>query len=131
MSNKPTTFFAPELIIPSGVMQLDFYHKAFNAVELRRFSNDDGSIHVSEMEIDGALFHFHEERPANGNITPQSANGVTTIIGLMVQDMDAVMERAVAAGATVKSPAQSYDYGYRQGTIIDPFGHYWQIEMVI
>lgn len=131
MSNRPATFFAPELIIPSGVMQLDFYHKAFGAVELRRFSNDDGSIHVSEMEIDGALFHFHEERPASGSITPASCNGVTTIIGLMVQNMDAVMASAIAAGATVASPAQSYEYGYRQGTIIDPFGHRWQIEMVI
>ncbi len=131
MSNRPTTFFAPELIIPSGVMQLDFYHKAFGAVELRRFSNDDGSIHVSEMEIDGALFHFHEERPNSGHITPANAGGVTTIIGLMVQDVDAIMESAIAAGATVASPAQSYDYGYRQGSIIDPFGHHWQIEMVI
>lgn len=131
MNESPKTFFAPELIIKSGVMELDFYKNAFGAVELRRFSNDDGSIHVSEMSIDGALFHFHEENPAKGNLSPEQAGGVTTILGLMVADVDAVMARALAAGASLRSPAQSYDYGYRQGTIVDPFGHHWQIEMVI
>jgi PhnB protein len=48
-----------------------------------------------------------------------------------VQDVDAVMSKAIAAGATVISPAQSYDYGYRQGDIKDPFGHCWMIEMRI
>jgi len=131
MEGSRKTFFAPELIIKSGVMELDFYQNAFGAVELRRFSNDDGSIHVSEMTIDGNLFHFHEERPAKGNIDPVRAGGVTTIIGLFVPDVDAVMARAVAAGARVTSPAQDYEYGYRQGSIVDPFGHAWQIETAI
>lgn len=131
MNESPKTFFAPQLLINSGVMELDFYKNAFGAVELRRFSNDDGSIHVSEMTIDGALFHFHEERPANGSLCPEKAHGVTTIIGLMVADVDAVMARAKAAGAKERSPAQSYDYGYRQAEIEDPFGHVWLIEMVI
>jgi len=131
MKESPKTFFAPELLINSGVMELDFYKNAFGAVELRRFSNDDGSIHVSEMTIDGALFHFHEERPDAGHLSPEHAKGITTIIGLMVADVDAMMTRALAAGATLRSPAQSYDYGYRQGQVIDPFGHVWQIEMVI
>jgi PhnB protein len=131
MNQSPTTFFAPELLIPNGVMELDFYKNAFGAVELRRFSNDDGSIHVSEMTIDGALFHFHEENPAKRNLSPERAGGVTTILGLFVADVDAVMARALAAGAIEQSPVQSYDYGYRQGSLVDPFGHVWQIEMVI
>jgi PhnB protein len=49
----------------------------------------------------------------------------------MVADMDAVMARAVTAGARITSPAQSYDYGYRQGEVMDPLGHRWLIEMVI
>jgi PhnB protein len=53
------------------------------------------------------------------------------LIGLFVPDADAVMKKAVAAGASVLSPAQSYDYGYRQGEIIDPFGHVWMIEQKI
>ncbi|HEY4109542.1 VOC family protein [Puia sp.] len=128
MNESPKTFFAPQLIIKSGVMELDFYIHAFGAVELRRFSNDDGSIHVSEMTIDGNLFHFHEERQSKGNIDPERAGGVTTIIGLFVPDVDAVMGRAVAAGARITSPAQDYEYGYRQGSLVDPFGHEWLIE---
>ena len=131
MSNIANTRFVPQLIINSGVMELDFYGKAFNAIELRRFSNDDGSIHVAELSIDGALFHFHEERPATGSFSPATHNGVTTIIGLMVADVDSLMASAVAAGARLVSPAQDYDYGYRQGHIEDPFGHYWIIEKVI
>jgi PhnB protein len=52
-------------------------------------------------------------------------------MGLMVADPDSVIEKAIAAGATVISPMQDYDYGYRQGDIRDPFGHQWMIEKVI
>jgi PhnB protein len=131
MKNIPKTAFVPMLLIKSGTMELTFYKKAFDATELRRWSNDDGSIHVAEMSIDGAMFHFHEEKPDSGNFSPERANGVTTIIGLMVDDVDTIMARALAAGARESSPAQDYDYGYRQGEVIDPFGHRWLIEKVI
>jgi PhnB protein len=49
-------------------------------------------------------------------------------VGLFVDDVDAVMAKALQAGATITSPAQDYFYGYRQGGFIDPFGHQWQIE---
>jgi PhnB protein len=131
MKEPAKTFFAPQLMIKSGVMELDFYKQAFGAVELRRFNNDDGSIHVSEMTIDGNLFHFHEEKPSAGHLAPEDAKGITTLIGLFVPDVDVVMERATAAGAIITNPAQDYDYGYRQGSFVDPFGHQWLIEKVI
>jgi len=127
----PATTFVPMLAMKSGIMELDFYKNAFGAIELRRWSNDDGSIHVAEMSIAGAMFHFHEENPANGKYSPQSINGITTTIGLMVTDVDPVMARALAAGARLLSPAQDYDYGYRQGEIMDPLGHRWVIEKAI
>jgi PhnB protein len=129
MSKTPT--FAPQLYIPNGVTNVDFYIKAFGATELRRFSNDDGSIHVSELSIDGAIFHLHEETRNPASFSPERNNGTTTTIGLFVSDVDAFINRAVAAGAEVLSPAQDYDYGYRQGDIKDPFGHVWMIEMAI
>ncbi|HMH34334.1 MAG TPA: VOC family protein [Puia sp.] len=131
MKDARKTAFVPQLAIPHGTMDLDFYKKAFGTVETKHITNDDGSIHVSEMFIDGAMFHFHEESYNGTTFPPGKYNGVTTTIGLMVADMDAVMARAVAAGARVTSPAQSYDYGYRQGSIMDPLGHHWIIEMVI
>ena len=121
--------FAPELIIPHGIFQMDFYVAAFGAVVLRQFLNDDGTIHVSEMTIDGALFHFHEE--GSGTFPPSRHEGTTVILGLMVSDVDVYMARALAAGAILTSPATDYPYGYRQGSVIDPFGHRWQIEQVI
>lgn len=128
MQANNVTTFAPQLFIESGVRDISFYQKAFGAIELRRFSNEDGSIHVAELSIDGALFHLHEEKPRAGHLSPQKINGTTALIGLFVSDVDAVMNKAVEAGAKIVSPAQSYDYGYRQGNIQDPFGHVWMIE---
>lgn len=124
-------FFAPELYIRNGATDVDFYKKAFGAIELRRFSNDDGTIHVSELSIDGALFHLHEVMTRSDQFSPEKNNGTTVLIGLFVEDVDAVMASAVAAGAKITSPAKSYEYGYRQGQLVDPFGHHWMIEMRI
>jgi len=129
MSTKPT--FAPQLVIPNGVTDVSFYTKAFNAVELRRFSNDDGSVHVSEFSIDGTLFHLHEETNNNKAFAPKEKGATTVTIGLFVDDVQGTIAQAEKAGAIVKSPAQDYDYGYRQGEIIDPFGHHWLIEKAI
>lgn len=124
---KPKTFFAPELTIENGVRDVDFYKKAFGAIEIRRFSNDDGSIHVAEMEIDGALFHLHEVTNMY-NSSPMRVAGTTVTIGLFVNDVDAVVASALEAGATLKSPAKDYFYGYRQAQIVDPHGHRWQVQ---
>ncbi len=131
MPDSTKTFFAPELYIPHGVKDVTFYTKAFGAVELRRFSNDDGTIHVVELSIDGALFHLHEETARLNAVSPSRNNGTTTIIGLFVSDVQAVMNQAVAAGAIEISATQDYDYGYRQGQVKDPFGHIWMIEKKI
>lgn len=88
-------------------------------------------MHVSELEIGGAIFHIHEEKPSARRYSPALCGGTSTIMGIMVADPDAVMKNPIAAGATVVSPMQDYDYGYRQGDIRDPFGHLWMIEKVI
>jgi hypothetical protein len=67
--SKP--YFAPQLFIKSGVTNIDFYTQAFGAVELRRFSNDDGSIHVSELSIDFMKKPPAPTRSAPKNITAQ------------------------------------------------------------
>ncbi|WP_256464080.1 VOC family protein [Dyadobacter chenwenxiniae] len=110
---------------------VDFYIQAFGAIELRRVSNSDGSIHVSELSIGGAIFHLHEETADPKAFCPKRHDGTTVTIGLFVADVDAVMNQASAAGGEVISPAQDYDYGYRQGKIRDPFGHIWMIEAEI
>ena len=130
-ANDNKVFFAPELFINNGVKDISFYANAFGASELRRFSNDDGSIHVSELSIDGAMFHLHEITTKQYFFSPDKNDGTTTCIGLFVSDVDEVMSKAIKAGAVEISPAQDYEYGYRQGKIKDPFGHYWQIQKKI
>ena len=125
------TFFAPHLTLRNVLAGIEYYKNAFGAVELRRWSNPDGSVHVAEMEIDGALFHLHEEVPASGEFSPETLKGTTSLIGLFVTDPDAMIERAVGAGGRETNPVQDYDYGYRQGTVVDPFGHQWLIQKKI
>jgi PhnB protein len=122
------TFFAPHLALRNVLAGITFYQKAFGALELRRWSNDDGSVHVAEMGLDGALFHLHEEVLRTRELSPETLKGVTSVIGVFVSAPDALMQRAVAAGGTESNPMQDYDYGYRQGTVIDPFGHHWLIQ---
>jgi len=133
MSNPSKPAIIPMLYLGhgEGVAAVEFYKAAFGATEIRRFSNDDGTVHVSELEIAGSMFRMHEEKPAAGQFSANTAKGVTTDISLMVSDPDALMVRAVAAGATETSPMQDYDYGYRQGSFTDPFGHHWTVEKVI
>jgi PhnB protein len=129
MQTKPT--FAPQLVIPNGVTDISFYINAFGATELRRFSNDDGTIHVSELSINGALFHLHEQTLHSAAVSPDRHNATTVTIGLFVEDVHAVVQQAILSGARLLSPVQDYDYGYRQGEVVDPFGHQWLIEKAI
>ncbi len=125
------TAFAPELFINNGIKDISFYENAFGAKEIMRFSNDDGSLHVAELSIDGTIFHVHEITASPSFFTPDKHNGSTIRIGLFVEDVDEVINNALKAGAIEISPAQDYEYGYRQGIIKDPFGHYWQIQKKI
>ncbi len=125
-----TTFFAPQLFFDNGITDISFYAKAFGATENFCLRNDDGSIHVAELSIEGALFHLHEVTKSYF-FSPRKYNGTTAIIGLFVADVDAVFNSAIKAGATEISPAKDYEYGYRQAEIKDPFGHHWLIQKKI
>lgn len=126
-----TTTFAPHLYVRVVAPAMAFYRQAFGAVELRRWTNADGSVHVAELAIDGALFHLHEERPDAGQQSPESVGATTSQIGLFVDDPDRLFSAATDAGARVILPMQDFDYGYRQGVVADPFGHQWLLEKQI
>ena len=128
INDKP--FFAPQLFLNNGVKDISFYAKAFGATENLCFRNDDGSIHVAELSINGTIFHLHEVTKPYF-FSPEKYNGTTVIIGLFVSDVDAVMNTAIEAGAIEISPAKDYEYGYREGEIKDPFGHLWLIQKKI
>ena len=130
MAKNTSTHFAPELHIPNGTHNIDFYTK-FGATEHFCLRNDDESIHVAELDFDGAVFHLHETMRWLNALEPVSANGVTTVIGLFVDNVQEVFNAGIKVGATEVSPVTDHEYGYRQGMFKDPFGHYWQIQKKI
>ncbi len=122
------TFFAPHLTVRVLRPAVEFYEKAFSAKVLHTWDNPDGSIHVAEMEIEQAMFHLHEEVEGKKQLSQQPAGATTMLIGLFSPDPDKLFRQALAAGAREIDPMQDYDYGYRQGTLVDPFGHQWLIQ---
>ena len=132
MTNENSkTFFAPQLFLNNGIYDISFYANAFGAVERLRLLNDDGSLHVAELSIDGAIFHLHEVTKTAHFFNPEKYNGTTVLVGLFVADVDVVIKTAVAAGAIEINSPKDYEYGYRQGEIKDPFGHHWLIQKKI
>jgi PhnB protein len=122
------TFFAPHLTIRVLRPAVEFYQKAFSATLLHKWDNPDGTIHVAEMEIEGAIFHLHEEVSGKKQLSPETLDGTTLLIGLFSPDPDKLFDGAVSAGGRVINGMEDYDYGYRQGTVADPFGHQWLIQ---
>lgn len=131
VSNTNTARFAPVMYMKNVADAMAFYKKAFDAKELRLFSNDDGNIHVAELMIQDAMFHLHEETEKKKQLSPATLHGTCVIIGLFVENPDELFEKAVAAGATITQPMQDYEYGFRQGDLVDPFGHHWTIQKMI
>lgn len=103
-----------------------FYQRALGAREIYRTTYPDGRI-VSEMAIGDARFRVADEAPEASNFSPQTLNGTTVRINLLVADPDAVAERAIANGAIEVAPITDQSYGLRQGRVADPFGHHWLI----
>ncbi|MFT3936434.1 MAG: VOC family protein [Chitinophagaceae bacterium] len=120
------THIVPTLSVKNGKLALAFYKKAFNAFEIMCVDDPDGLI-VAELAIDNAHFFIADESPEYGNLSPETAGGVTVRMGLFVADPDAVAAKAVAAGASMLYPVADQSYGYRLGAIKDPFGHVWEI----
>ena len=123
--------FAPQLYMEDLPRAIEFYKSAFGAIEVRRLFNPDGSVHVAEMSIPPALFRLHQEVSRAREYSPGTLEGTTVVIGLLVDDPDEMAANALAAGGKEISPVKDYEYGYRQGTIQDPFGHHWLLEKQI
>jgi PhnB protein len=117
----------PQLSVRRGRAAVEFYKAAFGAAEVYRVGGtDDQEAVVSQLTIGSASFWVHDESPDHGNLSPESLGGCTVRMLLVVDDPGAVVERALAAGATVTAPVGD-EHGWRVGRITDPFGHHWEI----
>jgi PhnB protein len=116
-----------QLSVRRGRAAVDFYRAAFGAVEDYRVGGtDEHEAVVAQLSVGNASFWVSDESPTHRNVSPESLGGATTKLLLVVEDPQAAVERAVAAGATVVYPV-SDEHGWRLGRIEDPFGHHWEI----
>lgn len=132
MNTDPTsaksgkTTLEPLLSVRRGKGAIEFYKKAFGAVELSRIEDDKGEV-VARLAVEGATFWLADESPAHSNFSPESIGGSTVRMILTVEDPDGVFERAISAGAIAVYPVRDQRYGWRVGRLVDPFGHHWEI----
>ena len=117
----------PYLAIRDAARAIEFYRDVFDAMELMRLADPTGRIGHAELEIGGARIMLADEHPEMDVRGPEAYGGSPVSIHLYLEDVDAVFERAVAAGArALRQPADQF-YGDRSATLIDPFGHCWFI----
>lgn len=117
----------PYLIIRDAARAIEFYKKAFGAKEMVRMPAPGGKIGHAEIKIGDSYIMLADESPELGHNGPQSIGGSPVSIVLYLEDVDAVVDRAVAAGAKVVRPVEDQFYGDRSGGVEDPFGHSWHI----
>ena len=117
----------PCLIVRGGADAIEFYKKAFGAVELFRFSTPDGKIGHAEIKIGDSPIMLGDEYPEMGYKSPQTIGGSPVSLMIYVEDVDTVFARAVEVGADIRDALQDKFYGDRSGTVIDPFGHVWHL----
>lgn len=116
---------APWLSLREGRRAVEFYKRAFGAIEVFRIDGEDESV-VARMSIDGAEFWLSDESPEHNNFSPQTLGGGSVRMVLTVPEPDRVFERALTAGAT-QVHAVCEENGWRVGRLMDPFGHHWEI----
>ncbi len=121
-----TTSIVPLLSVRRDVEAVAFYQAAFDAQEHSRFTDDQGHI-VAQLAIGGAAFIVADEAPDYDQFSPETLNGTTVRIELIVSDPDAVFQQAVAAGGRAVFPVEDQSWGLRQGRLVDPYGHHWLV----
>ena len=132
MSAKPDAAklqsVVPYLGVKGAAAAIEFYKKAFGAKEtMGRITDGEGRVGHAELEIGGSEVYLADEHPEHGLVGPESLGGTPVMFMLRVPDVDAVVQRAVAAGGKLTRPVANQFYGERTGEVTDPFGHRWTL----
>lgn len=117
----------PHLVCAGAAEAIDFYKRAFGAVEQMRLPGPDGKLIHGCVQIGDSQVMLVDENPAWGSLGPKARGGTSVTIHLQVEDVDAVVARAVKAGAKVTMPVADMFWGDRYGLLEDPFGHVWSV----
>jgi PhnB protein len=118
------TSIQPELWVDRPSDAVAFYEAAFGATTLHRVG--DGDDIVAQLGVGDAAFWVAPPSASLNRLSPRAIDGATSRMLLVVDDPEAVVRQAVAAGATESSPVGD-EHGWRLGRIVDPFGHEWEI----
>src|SRR5262245_24232194 len=122
------TTITPYLCAKNAADAIEFYKRAFGAVETYRIPDVDGKVSHAEITIGDALIMISDEYPEINVFSPVSIGGSPVMIVLDVPDVDALFNQAVAAGATVDRPVMDrFDGALRNGKLSDPYGHRWML----
>jgi PhnB protein len=119
----------PYLAVQGGVAALEFYKQAFGAKELARRTTPDGKLIHGRLRVGSSIFMISDVFPGAGVASPASVGTTTVTLHLYSKNIDAVWDRAVAAGAKVTMPLENQYWGERYGRLLDPFGHHWSLSM--
>ena len=117
----------PYLSVAGAAAAVDFYTQVFGAKERVRMPGPGATIAHCELEVGDSLIMLADESPEIGFLSPTTLGGSPVTISVYVEDVDAVVDRAVQAGATVVRPVEEQFYGDRSGQFDDPFGHRWSV----
>jgi PhnB protein len=117
----------PYLILSGAAKGLDFYQRAFGAVETMRLDGPDGKLMHAEIRIGDSILMLADEFPEMDAHSPTTLKGSPVSLMVYVENVDTLFARAIQAGATEIRAVQNQFYGDRSGTLRDPFGHVWTI----
>ena len=117
----------PHIVCEGASDAIAFYRKAFNAEELTRLPAPGGKVMHAAIRIGDSVVMLMDDFPEWGSLGPKALKGSPVTLHLYVQDVDAAIKQAVAAGAQVTMPAADMFWGDRYGQVVDPFGHRWSI----
>lgn len=117
----------PYLIVNDGAKALDYYKSAFGATEIMRMAEPSGKIGHAEIKIGDSPIMLADEFPDMGAVSPKTLGGSPVSLMIYVDDVDAVVKKAVAAGGELTREIENKFYGDRSGSLTDPFGHQWHV----
>ncbi|GFG54081.1 hypothetical protein CQY20_23280 [Mycolicibacterium agri] len=120
----------PHLTVDDAAAAIDFYVKAFDAVEHNRIPGPGGKLIHASLGINGSMVMLNDDFPemsGGKSMTPKALGGSPVTIHLVVNDVDKKFQQAIDAGATVVMPLEDQFWGDRYGVLQDPFGHQWSM----
>ena len=119
----------PYLCVEGGLAAIEFYKRAFGAKEHARRVTPNGRLIHGQIQIGDSMVFLSDVFPDSETAAPSSIGTTTVTLHIYTDNVDALWDRAVAAGAKVAIPLENQYWGERYGKLVDPFGHQWTLSM--